>query len=156
MVLLQEFEKLNCQLIAASTDTEETHLAWIRWAAVGRLVVRGTWTRGYPRPRTADVRRGYRTQPNPCVCTALAPLRRPHPAPPHYSSATAGGGVPPPNNAGLVVAAMPYCGTAHPWPAPAPAPWPPRRTPRNRGGLGYMQIPILADTTKVRSCGVGW
>jgi hypothetical protein len=23
------------------------------------------------------------------------------------------------------------------------------RTPRNRGGLGYMQIPIVADTTKV-------
>lgn len=23
------------------------------------------------------------------------------------------------------------------------------RTPRNKGGLGYMQIPILADTTKV-------
>ncbi|KAG2431033.1 hypothetical protein HYH02_013465 [Chlamydomonas schloesseri] len=46
-----EFEAANCQLIAASTDTEETHLAWIR-------------------------------------------------------------------------------------------------TPRNRGGLGFMQIPILADTTK--------
>ncbi|KAG2425305.1 hypothetical protein HXX76_013885 [Chlamydomonas incerta] len=47
----KEFEAANCQLIAASTDTEETHLAWIR-------------------------------------------------------------------------------------------------TPRTRGGLGYMQIPILADTTK--------
>eukprot|EP00878_Enallax_costatus_P000963 GHUV01001095.1.p1 GENE.GHUV01001095.1~~GHUV01001095.1.p1 ORF type:complete len:397 (+),score=108.41 GHUV01001095.1:156-1346(+) len=48
----KEFEKLNCQVIAASTDTEECHLAWIK-------------------------------------------------------------------------------------------------TPRNRGGLGYMQIPIVADTTKV-------
>lgn len=54
----KEFEKLNCQLIAASTDTEETHLAWIR-------------------------------------------------------------------------------------------------TPRNRGGLGYMQIPILADTTKEISARYG-
>lgn len=26
----KEFEALNCQLIAASTDTEESHLAWIR------------------------------------------------------------------------------------------------------------------------------
>lgn len=26
----KEFEALNCQVIAASTDTEETHLAWIR------------------------------------------------------------------------------------------------------------------------------
>lgn len=26
----KEFEALNCQLIAASTDTEETHLAWIK------------------------------------------------------------------------------------------------------------------------------
>lgn len=26
----KEFESLNCQLIAASTDTEESHLAWIR------------------------------------------------------------------------------------------------------------------------------
>lgn len=28
------------------------------------------------------------------------------------------------------------------------------RTPRNRGGLGYMQIPIVADTTKVGPAGV--
>ncbi|KXZ52644.1 hypothetical protein GPECTOR_9g689 [Gonium pectorale] len=54
----KEFEALNCQLIAASTDTEECHLAWIR-------------------------------------------------------------------------------------------------TPRNRGGLGYMQIPILADTTKAISSKYG-
>ena len=26
----KEFEKLNCQLIACSTDTEESHLAWIK------------------------------------------------------------------------------------------------------------------------------
>ncbi len=26
----KQFEQLNCQLIAASTDTEETHLAWIK------------------------------------------------------------------------------------------------------------------------------
>ena len=26
----KEFEALNCQVIAASTDTEECHLAWIR------------------------------------------------------------------------------------------------------------------------------
>ncbi|GLC43712.1 hypothetical protein PLESTB_000410900 [Pleodorina starrii] len=54
----KEFEALNCQLIAASTDTEECHLAWIR-------------------------------------------------------------------------------------------------TPRNRGGLGFMQIPILADTTKTISSRYG-
>lgn len=54
----KEFEALNCQLIAASTDTEECHLAWIR-------------------------------------------------------------------------------------------------TPRNRGGLGYMQIPIVADTTKEISARYG-
>ncbi|EFJ41051.1 hypothetical protein VOLCADRAFT_68651, partial [Volvox carteri f. nagariensis] len=54
----KEFEALNCQLIAASTDTEECHLAWIR-------------------------------------------------------------------------------------------------NPRNRGGLGFMQIPILADTTKAISARYG-
>lgn len=26
----KQFEQLNCQLIAASCDTEETHLAWIK------------------------------------------------------------------------------------------------------------------------------
>lgn len=26
----QMFQQLNCQLIACSTDTEETHLAWIK------------------------------------------------------------------------------------------------------------------------------
>ena len=26
----KQFEELNCQLIAASCDTEETHLAWIK------------------------------------------------------------------------------------------------------------------------------
>jgi alkyl hydroperoxide reductase subunit AhpC len=26
----KEFEALNCQVIAASTDTEECHLAWIK------------------------------------------------------------------------------------------------------------------------------
>ncbi|GIL60757.1 hypothetical protein Vafri_15288 [Volvox africanus] len=54
----KEFEALNCQLIAASTDTEECHLAWIR-------------------------------------------------------------------------------------------------TPRNRGGLGFMQIPLMADTTKAISARYG-
>ncbi|GIL88678.1 hypothetical protein Vretimale_17268 [Volvox reticuliferus] len=54
----KEFEALNCQLIAASTDTEECHLAWIR-------------------------------------------------------------------------------------------------TPRNRGGLGFMQIPLVADTTKAISARYG-
>eukprot|EP00798_Chlamydomonas_sp_ICE-L_P015511 gene15511-21601_t len=29
------------------------------------------------------------------------------------------------------------------------------RTPRNRGGLGYMQIPIIADVTKVISAKYG-
>ncbi|KAK9830012.1 hypothetical protein WJX72_009185 [[Myrmecia] bisecta] len=39
----EEFEKLNCQLIAASTDTEECHLAWIktprRKGGLGRMKI---------------------------------------------------------------------------------------------------------------------
>ncbi len=38
----KEFEKLNCQLIAASTDTEETHLAWIRTPRYRGGLVRAT------------------------------------------------------------------------------------------------------------------
>ena len=111
----REFEELNTQLVAASTDTPEVRCAQRSAYTRHLCTVQGKWHAPYLGERLQN-----------CL--------------PFFCAIQTDGSVP---------AAAAGSMSANSWVVwQVHLAW--IRTPRSKGGLGHMQIPILADVTKVR------